>query len=389
MAVIREDLHLTKPQIANSVIASVAITVVARLLAGWLCDRIGPRITYSALLILCALPIMGIGFANSYESFLILRLAIGAAGASFVITQYHTTVMFAPNIVGTANAITAGWGNLGGGVAQIVMPLIFGAFVGFGADRFVAWRLAMLVPGIAMILTGIAYYKLTSDTPDGRPRVSAKNTGAFREALADYRVWILFILYGACFGVEITVDNIAALYFADHYKLTLKTAGLLAGSIGLMNIFARALGGWLGDRAGLRFGFRGRSLLLGAVVFLEGIFLAAFASMRGIVPAVTFFLLFGLLVCMACGATYAITPFINRRATGAVAGIVGAGGNAGAVAAGLLFKAEAFTPTQAFLILGIAVAAAAPLCFLLRPSKQQEAVLASLEVHEADLAMPA
>ena len=36
MAVVRDDLKLTKAQIGNTVIASVAITVLARLLAGWL-----------------------------------------------------------------------------------------------------------------------------------------------------------------------------------------------------------------------------------------------------------------------------------------------------------------------------------------------------------------
>jgi len=390
MAVVREDLHLTKAQIANTVIASVAITVIARLFTGWLCDRIGPRLTYSALLILGSLPIMGIGLANSYESFLLLRLAIGAVGASFVITQYHTTVMFAPNVVGTANAMTAGWGNLGGGIAQMVMPLILGAFIGLGSDQFLAWRLAMVVPGVAMLLTGIAYYLLTQDTPDGRPRESTgKASGAFLQAAADYRVWILFLLYGACFGVEITVDNIAALYFIDHYQLSLKTAGLLAGSIGMMNIFARTLGGYLGDRAGAVWGFRGRCLLLGAVVLGEGIALSAFAIFKDILPAIASFLIFGLLVCMACGATYAITPFINRRAVGAVAGIVGAGGNAGAVAAGLLFKMEALTGPQAFLILGLVVTAVSPLVLALKSGKAEELVLATPEAAEPGLAMSA
>ena len=41
---------------------------------------------------------------------------------------------------------------------------------------------------------------------------------------------------------------------------------------------------------------------------------------------------------MAEGATYAVVPFVNKKALGSVAGIVGAGGNAGAVAAGFLFK---------------------------------------------------
>lgn len=389
MAIVREDLQLTKAQIANTVIASVAITVIARLFTGWLCDRVGPRRTYSALLILGALPVMGIGLANSYESFLLFRLAIGAVGASFVITQYHTSTMFAANVVGTANAMTAGWGNLGGGVAQLIMPLILGAFIGFGADNFLAWRLAMVVPGAAMILTGIAYYVLTVDTPDGRPReASTKASGAFLEAAADYRVWILFLLYGACFGVEITVDNIAALYFIDHYHLSLKMAGLLAGSIGMMNIFARALGGYLGDRAGARWGFRGRAWLLGTLVLTEGVALAAFALFKNILPAVASFLLFGLLVCMACGATYAITPFINRRAVGAVAGIVGAGGNAGAVAAGLLFKVETLTGPQAFLILGLIVAFTAPMVLALKPGKAEELVLATPEA-EPGLAMSA
>ena len=69
---------------------------------------------------------------------------------------------------------------------------------------------------------------------------------------ADPRVWLLFVLYGACFGIEITVDNVAALYFKDHFKLSLGLAGFLAGLTGMMSIFARALGGYLGDRWGRR-----------------------------------------------------------------------------------------------------------------------------------------
>ncbi len=82
------------------------------------------------------IPVMCTGLANSYESFLLFRLAIGVIGASFVITQYHTSVMFAPNVVGTANATTAGWGNLGGGVTQEAMPLVLTLIVGLGSSEF-------------------------------------------------------------------------------------------------------------------------------------------------------------------------------------------------------------------------------------------------------------
>lgn len=357
MAIVRDDLKLSRAQIGNTVIASVAITIFARLLTGWLCDRFGPRRTYSALLIFGALPVMGIGLSHTYHSFLLFRLAIGLVGASFVITQYHTSVMFSPSVVGTANAVTAGWGNLGGGVAQWMMPLLFGAIAGLGADKFLSWRLAMIVPGVLMFCTGIAYYRFTEDTPDGRPFAPRIGAAAFWEAAHDYRVWILFLLYGACFGVEITADNVAALYFKDSFHLSLKLAGLLASLIGMMNLFARALGGIAGDWAGSKWGLEGRSRLLGLVIFLEGLLMILFSRLTILGPATLAFLLFGLLVCMACGATFAVVPFIRPRAVGSVSGIVGAGGNFGAVFAAMLFKSESLSGANAFLILGTIVTA--------------------------------
>jgi MFS transporter, NNP family, nitrate/nitrite transporter len=369
MAVVRDDLKLTKAQVGNTVIASVAITIFARLLTGWLCDRFGPRRTYSALLVLGALPVMGIGLSHSYHSFLFFRLAIGLIGASFVLTQYHTSIMFSPSIVGTANAVTAGWGNLGGGVAQWVMPLLFGTIIGFGADKFLSWRLAMIVPGALMFITGIAYYRLTEDTPDGKPFVPRTGGQAFWEAGRDYRVWLLFLLYGACFGVEITVDNVAALYFKDSFHVTLKLAGLLASLIGMMNIFARALGGVAGDWAGSRWGMLGRSRLLGLAVFVEGMLMVAFSRLTILGPATATFLLFGLFVCMACGLTYAVVPLLRPRAVGSVSGIVGAGGNFGAVLAAMLFKSETLSSASAFFILGSVVAATSICALLLRFSE--------------------
>ena len=76
---------------------------------GWFVDKISPRLTYTWLLDFGSIPVMFIGLSNRYESFLLFRLAIGVIGAAFVITQFHTSVMFAPNSVGTANATVAGW----------------------------------------------------------------------------------------------------------------------------------------------------------------------------------------------------------------------------------------------------------------------------------------
>lgn len=386
MAVVREDLSLTREEIGNTIIASVAITVIARLAIGWLCDTIGPRRAYTWLLAVGSLPVMAIGLSDSYEMFLLFRLAIGTIGASFVITQYHTSVMFAPNTVGTANATTAGWGNLGGGVTQMVMPLVFAGVMTFVADEALGWRLAMIAPGLALLGTSVLYWMLTVDSPDGSYEdlrrsgrlASARSVnGAFLKACSDPRVWALFVIYGACFGVELTINNIAALYFHDYFGLGLASAGLVAGLFGLMNLFARTLGGLVGDRSGLKWGLRGRVWFLGGILFLEGLALMFFSQQTLLPAAIAALILFSLCVQMSEGATYSVVPFINKKALGAVAGVVGAGGNAGAVAAGFLFKSANLGWPQALLILGAAVTLVSFLSFAVRFSEADERAVAN------------
>jgi NNP family nitrate/nitrite transporter-like MFS transporter len=372
MSVVREEMQLTKEQIGWCVIGSVAITILSRLVIGWLCDRYGPRLTYTWLLILGSLPVMGIGLAHDFTTFLLFRVLIGAIGASFVITQYHTSLMFAPNCVGTANATTAGWGNLGGGVTQMVMPLVFAMFVGtFGFSQAIGWRLSMFVAGAVCALAGVAYYFLTQDTPEGNFRelraagkMSRKSAqGTFLEACRDHRVWALFVVYGACFGIELVINNIAVLYFVDYFDAfkqmdavsALKTAGLIASLFGLMNIFARTLGGVFGDRFGKRWGLSGRVKWLFVVLFCEGLALMLFANMSTLLLAIPTLVLFSLFVQMSEGATFAVVPFVNRRALGSVAGIVGAGGNVGAVLGGFLFKSPDLDWSTALFMLGAAV----------------------------------
>jgi NNP family nitrate/nitrite transporter-like MFS transporter len=358
MPVIRKELSLTQEQIGNLLIASVAATVIARLGIGVLCDKFGPRRVYAGLLAVGSLPVMGIGLAHDYTSFLLFRLAISCIGASFVITQYHTSAMFAPNVVGTANATTAGWGNLGGGVTQMVMPLIFAAAVGAGFSEAVSWRAAMVVPGVLMLFAAVAYLKFTQDGPHGNGPIeggSGKGKGGFAAATRDPRVWVVALAYGACFGVELTVHNIAALYFHDQFSLDLKTAGLVAGSFGVLALFARSLGGYIGDLAGRKLGLRGRTLLLAVLLLGEGLSLALFSQMGNLTLAIIVLLVFGLFTHGSAGATYAVVPFLRPKTVGAVAGIVGAGGNVGAVAAGMLFRSEDLKAPAALAILGVSV----------------------------------
>lgn len=382
MPVIAREFHLTKDQIANINIAAVAITILVRLIVGPLCDKYGPRKTYTALLLIGSIPVFGVAASNSYESFLFFRLLIGAIGASFVITQYHTSIMFAPNVVGTANAASAGWGNAGGGATQAIMPLLLSALVMFGVEQAMGWRIALLVPGIMMVIVGILYWKLTQDAPQGNfaeLRAQGVQIGSDKKggvailmhAARNYRVWILFGAYAACFGIEIFIHNIIAMYYVNNFSFSLKEAGFAAGIFGLLALFARALGGIVSDKVALRKGLDGRTKVLFVMILGEGLFLILFSQMNSAMLAIIAMTVFALFTHMACGATYALVPFIDRDALGGVAGIIGAGGNVGAVAAGFLLKGMLDIQT-CLMVLGGLVVIAAGFVMLIRFSTEHK-----------------
>ena len=154
------------------------------------------------------------------------------------------------------------------------MPMIAGAMaaMGFASSELSRWRPAMMVPAALMLLTAWLYWRYTTDCPKGnyedmpteRPQRRAGESGLFMSAVKDHRVWLLFLIYGGCFGMELFVNGRAATYYQERFEMSEGTAGLIASLFGLMNIFARSLGGWLGDRFAATGGLTGPRARLGA-----------------------------------------------------------------------------------------------------------------------------
>lgn len=369
-----EDLGLTDKQWMTTNQLAVASTIIMRLVIGWLCDKIGPRRAYTWILTLGAIPVAAAAFVSSYEQLIITRILIGAIGAAFVITQYHTSRMFASNVVGTANATTAGWGNLGGGVTQQVMPLILLSFAFFMPEAE-AWRYAMVVPSVIMLITAYVYYNYTQDTPEGNfseiKNTSAHQKGRFTDACKDHRVWLLFLVYGSCFGIELLVNSNIARYLVKDINVDVYVAATIASLFGLMNLFARTMGGMFGDKFGKKGGLNGRVKWLFITVLLESIALMVFSRTSSILFIIPSLIVFSLFVQMAEGATYSVVPFVNKKVIGAVAGIVGAGGNVGAVMGMFLFKIDGLAWNDAFLYLGVIIFFLSFLVLTIRFSKKE------------------
>ena len=364
--VIREDLGLTKPQLGNAGLAAVTGTIICRVLMGTVCDLIGPRLGLSVILLATAPFCFAMAMVQGFEGFLICRLGIGLGLATFVACQFWMSCMFNSKCVGLANATAAGWGNLGGGVTQFLMPGIYAiCYSATNSRAFTAWRWAYIFPGMCHTAVGLMVMFLGQDLPDGNYKVLT-TSGALEKkssmkvnliGMKNYRMWCMVATYGFCFGVELTMNNIVAGYLFDQFGVSLSVAGVLASCYGMMNLFARSVGGIISDWSSTRFGMRGRLWTLWATQTLEGV-LCIFMGLSkdNLGATIAFMVFFSICVQASEGASYGIVPFISRRALGVVSGFIGAGGNAGAtISTALFFTKDSIETYEGLQYLGYTV----------------------------------
>jgi len=387
----------------TSNIVSVLGTIFIRFALGPICERFGPRRPQGILLIGGGILVCFSSMIKSATGLYALRFFIGIVGGAFVPCQYWTTMMFGTRVVGTANAFAGGWGNLGGGFAMFFVASIIKSIRHNGVADETAWRYAMLVPGLIMIAVAIPMLLISDDCPQGKwnDRLyndpSAENLieggdiekkddtkpvkkATNLEVVLDYRVWIMAAIYASCFGVELALNNSLSSFLYRYFNTDIEgctdlavqtatsypaacstlgkdTASQISSLFGLMNLFARALGGICSDFAFHRVGMRGRLAVLFVCLIGEATMLLIFSRLTEVPSAIAVLILFSTFVQASEGATFAIVPFINVGNIGVVAGIVGAGGNIGAVSWSTMFKSIDSQRTSylylAFIIFGI------------------------------------
>ena len=336
----------------------------------------------SSTLVISAIPVMATGLARTSMELNILRLVTGIAGSSFVTCIYWASMMFTREVSGTATALVSGWGNLGGGVTNLLMgSCFFPLFKWFfsagrndaeAADR--AWRTVCVIPAIPSFLFAYWIIKYSDDSPKGnfqklwrlglRDHVFAWK--AFGEAARIPKTWILAIHYACCFGVEVTMVNSAAFYFSDEFKLKTESAAAIASIFGWMNLFARGMGGFISDIMNVKYKMRGRLVWHFLTFIAQGALVIAFGNRSSLAGAIVTMTFFSFFVQTSEGSTYAIVPYVCPNATGSVAGIVGAGGNVGGVI--FLMMIQIWDYEKAFCIIGIVVISSSFLSFFLMVS---------------------
>ncbi|KAL1365532.1 hypothetical protein HN51_013554 [Arachis hypogaea] len=377
LPIIRDNLNLTATDIGNAGVASVSGAVFARVAMGTACDLVGPRLASASLILLTAPAVYCTSLINSATSYLLVRFFTGFSLATFVSTQFWMSSMFSAPVVGRANGFSGGWGNLGGGATQLIMPLVFSLVRDIGAAQFTAWRIAFFVPAFFQMLTAFSILIFGQDTPDGNfqrlKKSGQKPKDEFSKVLfhgvTNYRGWILALTYGYCFGVELTIDNIIAEYFYDRFNLKLHTAGIIAASFGLANLFSRPGGGFISDAVSKRFGMRGRLWALWLCQTFAGVLCIILGLVGSLSVSVVVMIIFSVFVQAACGMTFGIVPFVSRRSLGVISGMTGGGGNVGAVVTQLIFfKGSKFSKERGITLMGVMIIICTlPICLIYFP----------------------
>lgn len=396
---VKEDLGLSQDQVMNSNLAALGGAAIVRLLVGPACDRFGPRKVLAALLIIGAVPSGLAAIVTNIHELQAVRFFISILGGTFVPTQAYTTTFFDTSIVGTANAFSGGWGNLGGGVTVAVMIGLFERFKTSGYPSHLSWRLCFLVVPLPCLVLAAAFILLVGrDHPTGRwskrhnsirpmgtevdcTIASGIATGqdtpvdqekpvmgstvetakaislavtqtepltkeALLEILQDLRVWTCAVCYLLTFGLETALDAalpglIYNLFQSESF--TAVEAAYAASTYGLMNLFARPLGGIVSDLLYKRYGLRSKVQWLFVTAFAQGIAMIGLgvyidskaATIGGVIG---FIVLIAVTGFAANGACYSVYGHLRPKNIGAVAGLIGAGGNVGGIIYTLIFK---------------------------------------------------
>lgn len=351
--------------------------VPMRFVLGPLCDWYGPRLVMVAMLVSCAVPCAASGLViTNLFSLVVVRTLMGAADA-FVPSQCWITAQFVREVSGTVMAIVAGVGGTGSAFAQLAVGFLF---VGFenalssdndsdnAANNDVendidartadlAWKLALVVPAVAALLVAWWAYLCTDDCPLGNLD-DVKKAGlmfersavdSFRTGAINLNSWLLFLQYAGTSGVDVTFSNGCAIYYHARFHKTIAETGILCFFYGISALYARGLGGLLSDKIGDKFSVEGRLWTHFGCMLSQGVINIWFARIDTFSHSVSVMILLSILIQMATGTCFGIIPYVDSANTSSVAGIVGAGGNVGAIFMGLLFMYQDYADAMEYM----------------------------------------
>ncbi|WP_186579992.1 NarK family nitrate/nitrite MFS transporter [Aquibacillus kalidii] len=422
MTTLKSVFGLTSDQVAILAVANVALTIPARVLIGILVDRYGPRRVFSGLLIILSIPCFTFALSDSFMQLMISRMFLAIIGAGFVVGIRLVSEWFPTKKVGLAEGIYGGWGNFGSAAAAMTLPTLALFFGGDNGWRYAIGLTGLIVLIYGLIFMRLVQDRPDGVEFKQQKKAGALEVSSFRDLVGlilmtlpvygilgfltfrlnyqlhfistsvavmvyvflflmllfnVYKIWdvnherlkegvpeeekysfkqvaILDFSYFCTFGSELAVVSVLPQFFEETFTLSIAQAGLIASSFAFMNLASRPGGGWLSDK----FGRKKTLVILMAGLAIGYIGMSMIGSSWPLWTAIVLTMCCSFFVQAGEGAVYAMVPFVNKKSTGQISGMVGAFGNIGGTTFLTVFS---FVSPKIFFI---TISTAAVICFI-------------------------
>jgi len=220
---------------------------VFRLPAGILTDKFGGKPVYGTLLLLCAVPMYLLSYADSFLTFALCSFGFGLSGVSFSIGIAFTSVWYPRANQGTALGIF-GAGNAGAALTTLFAPTLLNDLTDHGAN-IEGWRTLPILYAAMLVVMGVLFFVFSENK---KPATSRRRVAEMLHPQKDVRVWRFGLYYFLVFGCFVAFSQWLVPYFVNVYYVSLVTAGILAALFSFPSGVIRALGGWMSDKLGAR-----------------------------------------------------------------------------------------------------------------------------------------
>ena len=242
---IRDEFKLSYTK-ASLVPMSFAIAgATGQLPAGWLADRVGPRLLIAVGTIGVALAGILVGLSQSFVMLLLCLLLMGLASGG-----YHpaATPLISASVKPQQRGRALGLHLIGGNSSFFVAPIIAASISGIWG-----WRGAFFTLAIPTIIFGLIFYiylgrKNTQAHVEGvKQKINAEKPpqpGYKRRLIA----FLTMIILGG--GAGMSILQFLTLYMTDELGASNELAGGLLAIVFSSGLWAGPLGGYLADRIG-------------------------------------------------------------------------------------------------------------------------------------------
>ena len=307
LPLIRDDFSLGYTQ-AGLVVAAFSLSYgIGQLPAGWLADRIGPRVLLTIGILGVAIAGMLVGLSRTFVLMIVFLALMGIAGGG-----YHPSAapLISASVEPQNQGRALGLHLIGGSGSFFLAPLAATAIAAAWG-----WRSAFLVMAVPAAALGITLYlilgkhlkaKANTETDAGQPDTAPVLTVRWRPLVA--------FMVMAVFAQAVTFSTISfiPIYMVDNLFVTERTAGAFLSFLYSAGLWASPLGGWLSDKLGRVKVVVATGLITGPLIFLLNI------VPYGIIPFGALLLALGMMIYtrMPSAESYILkeTP-LHRRST--------------------------------------------------------------------------